>query len=110
MSAEELQKKLKDAYVVSWAEPAPVLVAGLNCSAVMLHSTVLAVPATLCSVKAYEAKLAALNALNSALQKENEQLRDDLEVALEPKNEPGGLLYCQQHTRYRRTTAAHASL
>lgn len=45
MSAEELQKKLKDAYVVSWAEPAPVLVAGLNCSAVMLHSTVLAVPA-----------------------------------------------------------------
>jgi hypothetical protein len=42
------------------------------------------------SVKSYEAKLAALNALNSALQKENEQLREDLEYAQEPRTESGG--------------------
>jgi hypothetical protein len=41
-------------------------------------------------VKTYEAKLAALNALNSALQKENEQLQEDLEYAQEPKTESGG--------------------
>lgn len=40
-------------------------------------------------VKGYEAKLAALNALNSALQKENESLRADLEDAQEPKTDAG---------------------
>lgn len=45
-----------------------------------------------CSVKSYETKLAASNALNSALQKENEDLREDLEEALaqERKAESGG--------------------
>ncbi|KAF8062760.1 CRTISO2 [Scenedesmus sp. PABB004] len=50
-SAEELQRKLKDA------------------------------------VKQYEGKLAALSALNSALQKENEELRADLEEASAPKTD-----------------------
>lgn len=53
-----------------------------------------AVPAVCaaCSVKSYETKLAASNALNSALQKENEDLREDLEEALaqERKTESGG--------------------
>ena len=40
-------------------------------------------------VKTYEAKLAALNAVNSALQKENEQLREDLEDAMQPKTDAG---------------------
>jgi len=44
-----------------------------------------------CRVKQYEAKLAALNALNSALQKENEQLREDLDEAVQPKTESGRL-------------------
>eukprot|EP00775_Hariotina_reticulata_P007626 gene7626-7828_t len=39
------------------------------------------------TVKQYEAKLAALNALNSALQKENEQLREELDEAVQPKTE-----------------------
>jgi hypothetical protein len=73
--------------------PAPV---GALCSK---HSTLLLFPTVLlrclCSVKSYETKLAALNALNSALQKENEDLRDDLEEALaregKPKAESGGL-------------------
>lgn len=54
-----------------------------------------------CSVKSYEAKLAALNALNSALEQENEQLREDLEIAHEPKAESGGQhsSWCQSHVQ-----------
>lgn len=43
----------------------------------------------MCRVKQYEGKLAALSALNSALQKECDQLRDELDEALQPKTEAG---------------------
>lgn len=42
-----------------------------------------------CSVKQYEAKLAALNAISSALQKENQQLREELADAAAPRTEDG---------------------
>lgn len=43
-------------------------------------------------VKSYEGKLAALNAVNSALQKENDQLRAELDEASAPKTDAGKLL------------------
>lgn len=42
-------------------------------------------------VKQYESKLAALNAINSALQKENDKLRKDLARASMPTTDAGGV-------------------
>lgn len=53
-------------------------------------------------VKTYEAKLAALNAVNSALQKENEQLREDLEDAMQPKTDAGNAGYMQSAAMHGR--------
>lgn len=40
-------------------------------------------------VKHYESKLAALNAINSALQKENDKLSEELAVAQDPTTDAG---------------------
>jgi hypothetical protein len=40
-------------------------------------------------VKHYESKLAALNAINSALQKENDKLREELALAQDPTTDAG---------------------
>lgn len=42
-----------------------------------------------CRVKQYESKLAALNAINSALQKENDKLREELAHAQDPTTDAG---------------------
>lgn len=44
---------------------------------------------SLCRVKQYESKLAALNAINSALQKENDKLRAELAEAQDPTTDAG---------------------
>jgi hypothetical protein len=46
-------------------------------------------PPDVCRVKQYEGKLAALNAINSALQNENGQLRKQLARAELPENDAG---------------------
>ena len=48
-----------------------------------------------CRVKSYEGKLATLTAINSALQSENGELRQQLDAAAAPTTATGGALLCR---------------